>query len=125
MPKQPAPRSIDEYIAGFPPDLRKTLKKIRLTVSKAAPAAEETIKYGMPTFTLKGNLVFFAAFQDHIGFYPLPKGFKPQKELSPYKGSKGTLKFPLDQPIPYDLIRRIVKSRVKENLQRAHARQKK
>jgi uncharacterized protein YdhG (YjbR/CyaY superfamily) len=121
-----APRSIDEYIAGLPHDVQEILEKVRLTIRKAAPDAEETIKYQIPTFTLKGNLVHFAAFKKHIGFYPAPTGIeKFQKELSVYKGAKGSIRFPLDKPIPYDLISKIVKFRVKENLARAAAKEKK
>jgi uncharacterized protein YdhG (YjbR/CyaY superfamily) len=123
---QTAPRNIDEYIAGFPPDVQEILEKIRVTISKASPDAEETIKYQMPTFTLKGNLVHFAAFKKHIGFYPTPTGTeKFQEELSVYKGAKGSVRFPLDRPIPFDLISKIVEFRVKENLQRAEAKGKK
>jgi uncharacterized protein YdhG (YjbR/CyaY superfamily) len=122
---QKAPQNIDEYIADFPPDTQKILQKIRLTVRKAAPQAEETIKYRMPTFTLNGNLVHFAAFKNHIGFYPTPTGTKEfQKELSVYKGAKGSVQFPLDQPIPFGLISKIVKFRVKENLAKAEAKGK-
>ncbi len=124
--KQTAPKNIDEYIAGFPKDVQEILEKIRLTIRTAAPDAEETIKYQMPTFTLKGNLVYFAAFKDHIGFYPPVTGFeKIKKELSVYEGPKGSLKFPLDKPIPFDLITKIVKFRVKENSERAKAKGKK
>jgi uncharacterized protein YdhG (YjbR/CyaY superfamily) len=120
------PRTIDEYIAGFSPEIQAILKKIRLTIRKAAPDAEEKISYQMPTFTLQGNLVHFAAFKKHIGFYPTPTGTeKFQKELSVYKGAKGSVRFPLDQPIPYGLISKIVKFRVKENLARAAAKEKK
>jgi uncharacterized protein YdhG (YjbR/CyaY superfamily) len=123
---QTAPRNIDEYIAGFPNDIQEILQKIRVTIRKAAPDAKETISYQMPTFTLKGNLVHFAAFKQHIGFYPTPTGIeKFQKELSVYKGAKGSVRFPLDQPIPYGLITKIVKFRVKENLERAAAKEKK
>ncbi len=123
---QTAPKNIDEYIAGFPHDVQEILEKIRLTIRKAAPEAEETIKYKMPTFTLKGNLVYFAAFKKHIGFYPPPTGMEQFKnELSVYEGAKGSLKFPLDKPIPFALISRIVKFRVKENLDRAAAKGKK
>lgn len=124
--KTAAPRDIDAYIAGFPPDVQKILQKVRKTIQKAAPDAEETIKYQIPTFALNGNLVHFAAFKNHIGFYPAPRGkeiFK--KELSAYEGGKGTVRFPLDQPIPYDLISRIVKFRVEENLGRAASKTKK
>ena len=121
-----APKNIDEYIAGFPEDVQAILQKIRMTIRKAAPDAEETIKYQMPTFTLKGNLVHFAAFKKHIGFYPTPTGTeKFQKELSVYKGAKGSVRFPLDEPIPFDLISKIVKFRVKENFERAEAKRKK
>lgn len=124
--KPTPPKSIDEYIAGFPPDIQEILEKIRSTLKEAAPGAEETIKYQMPTFTLKGNLVHFAAFKNHIGFYPTPTGTeKFQKELSVYKGAKGSVRFPLDQPIPFDLIRKIARFRVKENLARAAAKEKK
>jgi uncharacterized protein YdhG (YjbR/CyaY superfamily) len=120
------PGNMDEYIAGFPPDVREILEKIRSTIRKAAPDAEETIKYQMPAFTLKGNLVYFAAFKKHIGFYPPVEGnAKLKKELSVYEGPKGSLKFPLDQPIPYHLISKIVKIRVRENLDRAEAKREK
>jgi uncharacterized protein YdhG (YjbR/CyaY superfamily) len=118
--------SIDEYIATFPQDIQDILEKLRSTIRKAAPNAEETINYQMPTFTLKGNLVHFAAFKKHIGFYPTPSGIeKFKKELSVYEGAKGSVQFPLDRPIPYDLISKIVKFRVGENLERAEAKGKK
>ena len=117
---------IDAYIAGFPEDVQQILEKIRTTIQKAAPNAEETINYGIPTFTLKGNLVHFAGFKKHIGFYPTPTGIeKFKKELSVYEGAKGSVQFPLDKPIPYGLISKIVKFRVKENLARAAAKGKK
>jgi len=122
---QTAPQNIDEYIADFPPDVQKILQRIRLTIRKAAPQAEETMKYQMPTFMLKGNLVYFAVYKKHIGVYPVPAGTKKfQKELAAYKGAKSTVRFPLDQPIPFDLIDQIVKFRVKENLARAEAKGK-
>ena len=97
-----------------------------MTIRKVAPDAEETIKYQMPTFTLKGNLVHFAAFKKHIGFYPVPSGIEEFKdELSVYEGGKGSVRFPLDQPIPFGLISRIVAFRVKENLEKAAAKGKK
>ena len=115
-----SPKDINEYIAGFPEDIQVILKKIRETIRKAAPDAEETIKYQMPTFTLDGNLVHFAAFKNHIGFYPIPTGIeKFKKELSIYEGGKGSVKFPLDKPIPYQLISDIVKYRVSENIEKA------
>jgi uncharacterized protein YdhG (YjbR/CyaY superfamily) len=111
---------IDEHIAKFPKDVQEILEKIRATIHKAAPDAEETINYGIPTFTLKGNLVHFAGFKNHIGFYPTPSGIeKFKEELSLYKGAKGSVQFPLDKPIPYTLIGKIVKFRVKENLEKA------
>ena len=117
---------IDAYIAGFPEDVQQILEKIRTTIQKAAPNAEETINYGIPTFTLKGNLVHFAGFKKHIGFYPTPTGIeKFKKELSVYEGAKGSVQFPVDKPIPYGLISKIVKFRVKENLERAAAKGKK
>lgn len=123
---QTAPKNMDEYIAGFPSDVQAILEKIRMTIRKAAPAAEETIKYQIPTFTLEGNLIHFAAYKKHIGVYPAPTGIeKFKKELSIYGSGKGTLKFPLDNPIPFDLISKIVKFRVKETLKRAEAKGKK
>ena len=120
---QTAPKTIDEYIAGFPDEVQEILQKIRKTIRTAAPDAEETISYQMPTFTLKGNLVHFAAFKKHIGFYPTPTGIVEfKKELSAYEGAKGSVRFPLDKPIPFALISRIVKFRVKENLARAEAK---
>jgi uncharacterized protein YdhG (YjbR/CyaY superfamily) len=125
--KPTAPQNIDEYIAAFPNDVQMILEEVRLTIRKAAPAAEETMSYQMPTFTLKGKyLVWFAAFKKHIGFYPAPVGVEEFKAaLSLYGAAKSTLKFPLDQPIPYDLIRKIVKFRAKENMGRAVAKAKK
>lgn len=113
-----APRNIDEYIEVFPRVVQEILEQIRETIRKAAPDAEETISYQIPTFTLKGNLVHFAAFKKHIGFYPTPTGIEKFKdELSVYECAKGSVKFPLDKPIPFDLISRIVTFRVKENLE--------
>ena len=119
--KQPAPVTIDEYIAGFPPTVRRLLRQVRATIRKAAPKAEEKISYQIPTFFLHGNLVHFGAFKNHIGFYPAPMGLKAfEKELSKYEGAKGSVRFPLDQPMPLGLITRIVKFRVKKNLERAN-----
>ncbi len=118
--------TIDEYIALFPDEIQYKLNRIRETIKAAAPEAGEKISYQMPTFTLKGNLVHFAAFKNHIGFYPTPSGTEEfKRELSAYDGSKGTVRFPLDKPIPYDLIRKIVVFRVMENLQRTEAKSKK
>ena len=124
---QTAPKTIDEYIAAFPNDVQDILEKIRMTIRKAAPEAEETISYQMPTFTLNGHyLVYFAAFKKHIGFYPAPIGNAEfEQELSVYGAGKGTVKFPLDQPIPFDLISKIVKFRAKENLERTGTGNKK
>lgn len=114
------PQSIDEYIAAFPNDTQKLLEEIRSVIKKAAPEAEETISYAMPTFKLHGNLVHFAAYKNHIGLYPAPNGIDAFKdELSVYKGAKGSVQFPLNKPMPLDLISRIVKFRVKENLEKA------
>lgn len=113
---QTTPKTIDEYIAGFSPEVQAILQQIRTVIRETAPQAKEAIKYRMPTFTLNGNLVHFAAFKQHIGFYPVPSGIeKFKEELSVYEGGKGSVKFPLDRPIPFDLIRRIVEFRVKEN----------
>jgi uncharacterized protein YdhG (YjbR/CyaY superfamily) len=118
--------TIDEYIADFPPDVQAILKKLRATIRKAAPNAEEAMKYRLPTFVLNGNLVHFGAFKKHIGFYATPTGNeKFRKELSVYEGAKGSVQFPLDKPIPYDLVSRMVKFRVQENLEKAAAKRKK
>ncbi len=120
MEKNPPYQTIDEYIEQYPEDIQKILQKVRSVIKAAAPDASEKISYQMPTFYLHGNLVHFAAFKTHIGFYPVPSGIeKFKEELSQYKGGKGSVQFPLDQPIPYDLIRRITLFRVKENLELA------
>jgi uncharacterized protein YdhG (YjbR/CyaY superfamily) len=117
--------SIDEYIAGFPTDIQKKLKEMRATIRKAAPQAEEAIKYAMPTFVLNGNLVHFAAFKNHIGFYPTPSGIESfKKELSAYKGAKGSVQFPLDKPLPLALITKMVKFRIQKNSESAQAKKK-
>jgi uncharacterized protein YdhG (YjbR/CyaY superfamily) len=109
--------NIDEYITSFPEEIQKLLKQVRATIKEAAPGAGETINYGIPTFTLSGNLVHFAAFKNHIGFYPTPSGIETfKKELSVYEGAKGSVKFPIDKPMPLELIGKIVKFRVKEKL---------
>lgn len=108
--------NIDDYIAVFPKDVQKMLKDIRATIKKAAPKAEEAIKYAMPTFVYKGNLVHFAGYKNHIGFYPAPMGIEAfKKELSIYEGGKGSIQFPLDKPMPLTLIGKIVKYRVMMN----------
>ena len=117
--------TIDEYIAGFPVNIQKLLKEMRATIQKAAPKAEEAIKYAMPTFVLNGNLVHFAAFKNHIGFYPAPQGIEEfKKELSKYKGAKGSVQFPLDEPLPLSLVTRIVKFRVAKNLEKMKSKKK-
>ena len=114
------PRNIDEYIAGFPKDIQKILSKIRSTIRKAAPGAEETISYQIPTFKLNGNLLSFAAYKNHIGLYPAPRAVAAfKKDLDRYGASKATIRFPLDEPIPYDLVTRIVAYRVKQNSAKA------
>ena len=125
MEKQSTLTTIDEYISSFPADVQAILQKVRETIRTSAPQAEEAISYQMPTFKLNGNLVHFAAFKNHIGFYPVPSGIeKFKKELSAYLSGKGSVQFPLDKPIPYDLISKIVKFRVKENLEKAKAKKK-
>ena len=125
--KLTTPRDIDEYIAGFPQDVQEILQKIRMTIRKAAPKAEETISYKIPTFLLNGQyLIYFAAYKMHIGIYPVPSGDAEfREEIAPYQAGKGTLQFPLDKPIPLNLIRSIVKFGIKENLARAEAKKKK
>ena len=123
--KATTPKNIDEYIAAYPEDVQARLQELRATIHKAAPDAEETISYKMPTFKLNGNLVYFAAFKDHIGFYPIPTGIEAfEKELSPYKQGRGSVQFPLDEPLPLKLVTRIVKFRAKENAQHAKAKAK-
>jgi len=113
---EPPFNTIDEYIASFPEETRVLLTQLRDAIRKASPEAEEKISYGIPTFTLKGNLVHFAAYKNHIGFYPAPAGIEAfRKELSPYKGAKGSVKFPINKPIPLDLIIKIVKFRTRQN----------
>jgi uncharacterized protein YdhG (YjbR/CyaY superfamily) len=120
------PKTIDEYVATCSPAVRPILEKIRATVKKAAPDATEKICYRMPTFTMEGNLVHFAAFKEHIGFYPPVRGDAALiNDLARYAGPKGNLRFPLDERIPYGLITRIVKARAQENRQRAKERRTK
>lgn len=123
---RPAATTIDEYIAGFPGEVRAAMKQLRTTIKKAAPDAEEAIKYQIPTFVLNGNLVHFGAYKKHIGFYPGSSGIeKFRKELSAYEGGKGTVRFPLGKPIPISLVSRIVRFRVRQNLERATAKRTK
>ena len=117
--------SIDEYIQTFPEDIQKILQEVRATIKSAAPDAEETISYSMPAFRYYGILVYFAGFKNHIGFFPTGKGIESVKdELSGYEFSKGTIRFPINKPIPFDLIRKIIKNRVAENLEKAKAKAK-
>jgi uncharacterized protein YdhG (YjbR/CyaY superfamily) len=124
MVKSKPPSTIDEYIAGFPDDIQAILQKIRATIKKAAPDATEKISYQMPAFALNGDLVYFAAFKHHIGFYPPVRGgdatFRKQKAI--YEGPKGNLQFPLGQPIPYPLISKIAALRLAQNLARTSAK---
>ena len=121
-----APKNIDEYVATFSPEVQVILEKIRATIKHAAPEAQETISYKIPAFTLNGILVYFAAFKNHIGLYPPVKGdAELEKSLSICAGEKGNLRFPLDHPIPYDLIEKIVKLRVKQNLSKVPRSRKK
>ncbi|UVI33729.1 iron chaperone [Paenibacillus spongiae] len=118
--------SIDDYISTFPPDVQEILSKLRNVIKETAPDAEEKISYQMPTFALHGNLVHFAAYKNHIGFYPGASGIEAFKDdLSGYKGAKGSVQFPLDKPIPYPLISRIVKYRIAENIKKAERKKKK
>lgn len=124
---QAAPKDIDTYIAGFPKDVQEILERIRMTIKKAEPAAEETISYNMPTFTLQGRyLIYFAAYKKHIAIYPVPTGDAEFNEkLSAYQAGKGTLQFSLGKPIPWALIRQVVKLRAKESRAKAEAKTKK
>jgi uncharacterized protein YdhG (YjbR/CyaY superfamily) len=111
--------NIDDYIASFPHETQLILEKLRLTIRKAAPDAKETINYGIPTFTLKGNLVHFAGFRNHIGFYPTPSGIEAfKKELSDFESAKGSVKFPINDLFPFDLVRKIVEFRVRECMEK-------
>nr|WP_154892960.1 DUF1801 domain-containing protein [Paenibacillus xylanexedens] len=117
---------VDEYISGFAPDVQVRLQALRQIIREAAPNAEEKISYQMPTYALHGNLVHFAAYKNHIGFYPAPSGIEAfRDELSVYKGAKGSVQFPLNQPLPEELIRRIVGFRVKENVEKAVEKKRK
>jgi len=126
MEKGNIPKSIDEYILKFPPEIQEILKTIRKVIKESAPEAEEKISYQMPAFALHGILVYFAAFKNHIGFYPTSSGITAfDQELSEYKGGKGSIQFPFGKPIPYELISKIVKFRVAENIKNAAEKVKK
>lgn len=112
------PKTVTEYIAGFPPEVRKKLREVRQTIRKAAPKANETIKYQMPTYVLEGNLVYFAGYKNHIAIYPVPNArAELGKELRPYLAHKSTLQFPLNKPVPLALIRKVVRELVKQREQ--------
>lgn len=124
--KAPVAANVDEYIKGFPTEVQALLQEVRTTVKAAAPTAEETIKYAMPTYMLNGNLVYFAAFKNHIGFYPAPTNdARFTKALAPYKTGKGSVQFPIDKPMPVALITKIVQLRIKQNAEKQQAKQKK
>ena len=115
--------TIDEYIAEFPPEIQTRLREVRAVIQEAAPDATETMSYAMPTFDLNGHLVYFAAFKSHIGLYPTPRGIEEfDEELAAYKSGKGSVRFPLDRPLPLDLISRIVRFRAEENARKAASR---
>jgi len=119
------PNNIDEYIAGFPVEVQELLKQVRRTIKNSASGAEEAISYGMPAFRLNGILVWFAAYKNHIGFYPHSSGIKVFKtELSKYKTSKGAIQFPIDKPLPFELIAEIVKFRVIEDMEKVKQKRK-
>ncbi len=126
MPVKTTFTNTDEYIAMFPADIQAMLQKLRSAIKKAAPGAEEVISYKMPAFKLNGMLVWFAAYKEHIGFYPTASPIKVfKKQLSAYKTSKGAIQFPIDKPIPLALVKDIVKFRLSENLERSKAKSKK
>lgn len=126
MPAQKTPKDIDDYIAGFPPEVQEILQKVRSTIKDAVPDAAEAIKYQIPTFTLQGNLISFAAYKKHIGIYPTPAGTAQfSREIAPYRGAKSTVRFPVGQPIPYDLISQMARFRAKEHLANIAAKAKK
>src|SRR5215831_8181654 len=121
--KRPIAATVDEYIKGYPPKVQTVLQKIRKTIKAAAPGAEEVISYGIAGYKYYGTLIFFAAFQNHVSVYPAPRGSEAfKKELAGYKGGKGTVQFPLDKPVPLDLVKRITKHRVKQNLEKESAK---
>jgi uncharacterized protein YdhG (YjbR/CyaY superfamily) len=119
-------KTIDEYISPFPPEVQEILQTLRKVIKESAPEAKEKISYQMPTFVLRGNLVHFAAYKNHIGFYPGASGIAAfEQKLSEYKSSKGTVQFPIDKPLPYELISEMVKFRVTENKKKAESKVKK
>ncbi len=123
--KTDPPKDVDEYISRFPREVQRILEEVRATIKKAAPGAEEVISYQMPAFKFHGVLVYFAGYKKHIGFYPTSSGIEAfRKELSIYKGAKGSVQFPINSPLPLNVISKIVKYRVRENLERANAKKK-
>jgi uncharacterized protein YdhG (YjbR/CyaY superfamily) len=123
---QPQPTTIDDYIAAYPEDIQARLRAMRETIRAAAPAAQEKISYGMPTFVYNGALVYFGVSKNHIGFYPTPNGIEAfQEELAPYKSGKGSAQFPHDQPLPLDLVTKITQYRMAENAAKAAKKRKK
>lgn len=126
MNKTAVAKNVDEYIEQFPPEVQASLQKLRGAIKAAAPKAEELISYMMPAYKFHGVLVYFGAFKNHIGFYPTGSGIEAfKKELSVYKGSKGTVQFPLDKPLPLKLIQQIVKFRVQVNLEKEQMKKQK
>lgn len=122
--KRNMPNNVDEYIATFAEDVQKVLEAVRKKIKKTVPEGGETISYGMPAYNYHGMLVYFAAYKNHIGFYATPAGHKKfEKELANYKQGKGSVQFPLDKPMPIDLIEKIVKFRMKENFSKASLKQ--
>ena len=120
-----APATVDAYIATFPPDVQERLEAVRATIREAAPEAEETIAYGIAAYRMGGPLVYFAGHRKHVGFYPTPRGIEEfAADLAPYESGKGTAQFPHDAPIPHDLLARIVRFRVADNLEKAAAKRK-
>lgn len=118
-------KDIDEYIAGFPPAVQQLLQQVRAAIAQAAPEAKEAIKYAIPTFVFHGNLVHFAGYKSHIGFYATPGAHQDfAQELAPYKQGKGSVQFPIDQPMPLNLIDRMVKYRMQQNLAKLAGKKK-
>lgn len=119
-------KTVEEYISSFPPKTVELLEELRKTIKQAAPGAKEVVSYNVPAFQFHGMLVYYAAFKGHIGFYPTPSGIAAfKKELAAYKGAKATIQFPLDRPLPLELVSRMVKFRVEENAAKAEAKKKK
>lgn len=120
------PGTVDEYLSAFPEDIQQILQQVRATIKRAAPGAEECIAYAMPAYKLNGPLVYFAGYKNHVGFYATPTGHEAfRKELSKYKEGKGSVQFPVDQPMPLKLIEKIVKFRMKENMQKVKVKKSK